>query len=351
MGKPRVILADTDENYLVPLEMKFLEELGDDIDLEVITDPEYFRNLFSRPQVADILAVSQDLFEEGLLRHMIPNTFLLGELPDDELSRRLDIPYIYKYSSLKEIYGKIMAYSSDTLSVKTRHGSSRNLLLVCSASGGVGKTTLALGICTCLSQNFKRVLYINADHLNSFQFYLESGETIPVSACRQITGNTEGIYQQLKGLIRHERFDYLPPFSAALSSLNVPYRFYLDFARGARASGDYDVIVVDADVMFDGDKAALAAEADKVFMVLNQTKQSVMAMNLLLKNMNCSDNEKYYYICNNYRDCEADSLADGAQVANFLIDEYVSHIPRPEEIRLADLGRNLDIQKISFLID
>ncbi len=350
MGKPYIIIADTDENYIVPLEMKFLEELGDDVDLEIITDARYFRKLFSGPQEADILAVSQELFTEDLLRHSISNMFILGELSENESGFLKDIPYVYKYSSLKEIYGKIMACSSESLSLDMSHRKKQEVLLVSSASGGVGKTTIALGVCTALSQNFKRVLYINADRLNSFQFYLENTEPVPVSACRDMDGRGD-IYERFKCLIRRERFDYLPPFGAALSSLNIPYSFYTDFARGAKSSGDYDVIVVDSDSVFDNDKAAMASEADKVFMITDQTRKAVFAMKLLMQNMNCRDNEKYYFICNKYQKDKPDAFSDEGREPGFLVDEYVSEIEQIDELCLADLGMNMDIQKISFLID
>ena len=345
MGKPRVILADTDENYLIPLELKFLEVLGDEIDLELITDPVYFKEHFSRPQNADILAVSQELFDQSLLRHNISNLFLLGETTDDEFSRRQDIPYIYKYSSIKEIYEKIIAYSSSSLSQKMRKGRDNSMVLICSAVGGVGKTILALGLCTCLSQNYKRVLYVNADHLNSFQFYLGTDVTIPIGECHQIEKGTNAIYQSLKHLIVQETFAYLPPFSAALSSLNLPYRFYERFAEGAKESGDYDVVVVDADVVFDSDKARLVAAADKVLVVTDQTQHSMLATNLLMKNMNLRDKDKFSFICNKYR---ADR-EDGPK-PEFRIDEYVNDIPDSGKLALTDLGTNADMQRLSILV-
>ena len=40
MGKPRIIIADTDLNYITLLELKFVEELFDKVNLEMITDKE-----------------------------------------------------------------------------------------------------------------------------------------------------------------------------------------------------------------------------------------------------------------------------------------------------------------------
>lgn len=36
MSKARVIVADTDINYIIPLQLKFAEEFFDAIDLEII---------------------------------------------------------------------------------------------------------------------------------------------------------------------------------------------------------------------------------------------------------------------------------------------------------------------------
>lgn len=46
MARPRVIVADTDESYVIPLQKKFAELFADKIDLEIITDKDYFNQLF-----------------------------------------------------------------------------------------------------------------------------------------------------------------------------------------------------------------------------------------------------------------------------------------------------------------
>ena len=42
MAKPRVIIADTDEGYISTIQLKFVKEYFDKIELEIITDKEYF---------------------------------------------------------------------------------------------------------------------------------------------------------------------------------------------------------------------------------------------------------------------------------------------------------------------
>ena len=57
MSKPRIIIADTDISYIIPLQVKFIEEYFEKVELEIITDREYFMTLFSAPQRADFLLV------------------------------------------------------------------------------------------------------------------------------------------------------------------------------------------------------------------------------------------------------------------------------------------------------
>ena len=61
MAKPRIIIADTDINYIIPLQAKFAKEFPGETDLEIITEPAYFEQLFSSPQKIDILIVSNQL--------------------------------------------------------------------------------------------------------------------------------------------------------------------------------------------------------------------------------------------------------------------------------------------------
>ena len=79
MSKPRIIIADTDISYIIPLQQKFIEEYFEKIDLEIISDPSYYELFFSSPQKADVLIVSEELYSTKLQRHNIGNIFLMTE--------------------------------------------------------------------------------------------------------------------------------------------------------------------------------------------------------------------------------------------------------------------------------
>ena len=107
MAKPRIIIADTDINYIIPLQLNFVEDFFEKVDLEIITEPEYFESLFSTPQKADILIVSDELYSQDMQRHNISHIFVMDEQYEEDQTADLNINHIFKYTSIKEIFNEI----------------------------------------------------------------------------------------------------------------------------------------------------------------------------------------------------------------------------------------------------
>ena len=79
MSKPRIIIADTDISYIIPLQQKFIEEYFEKIDLEIISEQNYYELFFASPQKIDMLIVSEELYTPALQRHNIGSIFLMTE--------------------------------------------------------------------------------------------------------------------------------------------------------------------------------------------------------------------------------------------------------------------------------
>lgn len=124
--------------------------------LEIITDQEYFERLFMTPQSADILIVSEDLYDMSLQKHNIKNIFVMTEQHEEDQTEELNITKIFKYSSIKGIFNEILGQSAKDLKLAEEARTEPQIVVVTSAAGGVGKTTVAMGMCACLSQNYKR---------------------------------------------------------------------------------------------------------------------------------------------------------------------------------------------------
>lgn len=351
MAKPRIVIADTDVNYIIPLQLKFVEDFFEKVDLEIITDSGYFETLFSSPQRIDILIVSEDLYSEAIQRHNISHVFVMNEQYEEEQTADLNVNHIFKYTSIKEIFNEIIGKSADVLNVDVGAKKETQIILVYSACGGVGKTTVAVGISACLTKNYKKVLYINAGHLQSFQRLLDN-ET-PIAAAdvyAKLAKASDNIYDEIKHVIRKEQFTYLPPFKAALISLGLRYSLYEKIILSAKKSTDYDYIVVDADSTFDEDMAQLLGIADKVIIVTEQSASAVYATNVLVSNVTGMSGEKYVFVCNNFKKDRDNALISPAFTMKFTVSDYIEHNARYDQMKCVDLANDNGIQKIAFLV-
>ncbi|MFR5740308.1 MAG: hypothetical protein ACLUEC_14180 [Coprococcus sp.] len=118
MRKPRIIIADTDINYILPLQFKFVQEFFEKIDLEIITDQEYFEEMFSTPQTIEILIVSEELYGVTLQKHNLKNIFMMTEQREEEQTAELNVTRIFKYTSTKEIFSEIVGKSISVLNIE-----------------------------------------------------------------------------------------------------------------------------------------------------------------------------------------------------------------------------------------
>lgn len=351
MAKPRIIIADADLNYIIPLQLKFMEEFFYKVDLEIITDEEYFKNLFLEPQKADILIVSEDFYDSSLKKHNISNLFIMMEQYEEGKTDELNLNRLFKYTSIKEIFNKITAKSARTLNIDKIVKKESQVVLVCSACGGVGKTTVSLGISASLTKNYKKVLYINAGRLQSFHRMLKNQSVISSADiyAKLVRGN-ENIYSDIKHVLRKEIFSYLPPFKAALMSLGLTYSIYEKIVTSVKKSNDYDYIVIDADTAFDEDNAKLLNLSDKVIVVSKQTSTSIFATNILVDNINGTNSDKYIFVCNNFNKNEDNSIITSNMQLKFVVNEYIKHFDDYDQLSCEDLSKDTGIQKTAFLV-
>lgn len=351
MARPKVIIADEDANYIVPLQFKFVTDFFNKIDLEIITDRVYFDEYFSRPQNAEILIVSDALYDSSLQRHNIQNIFVMMEQYDEGNTGELNVNQLFKYTSIKEIFNEIIGKSAGALNIAAVEKKETQIILVTSATGGVGKTTVAMGVAACLTQNYKRVLYINASRLQNFQYLLDNETSIlSTDVYSKLLSSNESVYEDVKHVIRKEDFSYLPAFKATLMSLGVDYSVYEKLALSAKNSGDYDYIVVDAESTFDEYKTNLLDISDKVIFVIDQSFNNVYATNTFLANINGISAEKYIFICNKFEKESFNALILPDITLKFSVNEYINYMGNVGKDAVKNLVNSNEIRKVSFLI-
>ncbi|MBQ2943219.1 MAG: AAA family ATPase [Ruminococcus sp.] len=347
MNKPYVLLADLDANYLVPLEDKLTEELYDQIELEIITDKHYFDTFFSTPRKVDTLIVSADLFSQDLLRHNVTDFFILTETSDDIRSSD-NITRIFKYSSTKEIYNQILYKNKEILSVQFSHKETQ-VIVVTSAIGGSGKTTVSLALSDSLARSHKRVLYVNTDVIQGFSFYLQNKSTLPNEIVNVFNGNEELLYSDIVPYLRNEDFTYLPPLSRSVFSLGLDSNVYNRIINAAKAAKAFDYIIVDSDMCFDDAKTKMINDADKVIITVLQDAYSTHKTECFLRSVDCRNNEKFIFVCNKFRrDLDNDYMMSEVG-RKCIITEYIDDVPLHKIHSLDSFTELLGIRNLAYI--
>ena len=351
MARPRVIIADEDTRYIIPLQFKFVTDFFNKIDLEVITDRAYFEDYFSKPQNAEILIVSDELYDSSLQRHNIQNIFVMMEQYDEGGTGELNVTQLFKYTSIKEIFNEIIGKSAGALNIAEVEKKETQIILVTSAAGGVGKTTVAMGVAACLAQNYKRVLYINAARLQNFQNLLDNKTTLTSSEVYSVLLNQQdNIYSDIVHVIRKELFSYVPAFKASLMSLGIDFSVYKSIVLSAKKSKDYDLLVVDLENTFDENYTEMLDIANKVIIVTSQSSQAVYHTNLLVSNVNRASSDKYVFVCNDFDVGEENALIRPEMDLKFSVENYIEHIQSIDRKKIFDYAKNQGIQKTALFI-
>ena len=84
--KAKIVIADLDFDYIMPLQARLAKMYYNQVELEIITDKDYYKEFLSSPKSIDILLVSEELYDNSLNRHKIDNIFVLVENDDNDKS-------------------------------------------------------------------------------------------------------------------------------------------------------------------------------------------------------------------------------------------------------------------------
>lgn len=289
MEKRKIIFAESEEAYIYSIINKFIEEQGEHISIECITDEEYLRKISTGPIKCDILIMKEEWYYAYFSRQNISEIFLLCEnIGGDTAS---GIKKIYKYSSVKEIYLAIVAglHMEKQIMAKDRK---TLLYAVHSAVGGAGKTTLALGLCSALKKYGNHVLYVNLEGIQNFNFLLENREYMEYSIWQQKIGSG------LEAVAREQGFAYVPPLKQSALSNGISYSRLLTVLEQTRSRCIYDYIVAELPTEPDMERLQVLNTADKVILVTRQDALSVWKTERFLENIDYTDRNRFMMVCN-----------------------------------------------------
>lgn len=343
--KPRIILADLDESYMEILEFMLLKRYEYNLDLIEITNDYFFQKYFSEMVSASVLVVSEDMYTNELCRHNLDKIIILSEKKSSAVSKKTI--YLNRYGNIKNILNEIEYSLNELFFNNTKTGGTR-VIGVTSAVGGSGKTTIAMGLCQKLSRMHKRVFYLNVQKIQSFQYYLKDKRALSRVGCKELRSNKSDCYEKMKYEFRKEEFTYCPPLAFSRESQMIPFSAYNRLIEQICKSGEYDYIITDMDNGCDSDNVGIISLCDHVLIIVLQDDYSLLKTDFLQKNMDCSDHEKFIFICNRSYEITKKRMEKDAENRGYQIGEYIEDIASINSIQ--DVIQSKGIENIAYML-
>ncbi len=339
MKKTTMILVDTDSLYLEGIFQTLIRDYYESAELTFITDRDGFEKLLDAPVETDVLVLP------ARLGNLLPADAKIGRLLTVPDAMNPPAPSLGE-ETLSRIRAAFAAPAPAPTSapapapapapaVVIPAPGKPQLLLFCSAAGGTGKTTVSLGLCAALAKAGRRVLYINASHLQTFGRLLEDGRPIDAPAVYgALTSATPNLYAAVKPVLRQQGFTYLPPFKAPIHSLGMAYTAYTRIAVAARHSGDFDDIVVDADSYLGDELMQMISVANRTAVVVRWSDSGRAAANGFTQALAAAGKTDLFMIANAVRG-NADVVPTGKVTARFKLSASVKYVENCEDMSVA----------------
>ncbi len=339
LTKAHIVLAVPEEEYLFPLELSLLESPELDAEISAFSDQSCLEAYFAVPRSPELLIIDEAFYSPALLHHSIRNILLLSGQGTVSSHAPDQLHTVYKYADLREIVQEAKHLLRKTNSSAVSRSKAK-VITVFSAAGGSGKTTVAMGISACLSQNHGRVLHMDAEHMQNACYFFSDAAPLPPEASAKLQTVENSLYQLMKPYLRQEGFDYLPAFRASLGSLELDFDCFTRIIEEAAQSGDYDYIIADTDCVLDEAKARLLQRSDRIVMVTQQDPYSLVKTERLQSSLDTTDRSRFLYVCNFFEEGSAQDMT--------ACQAYLPRLPENVRCSLSALRDHPDMQRLAF---
>lgn len=331
----RILFSSKDESYLMSLALKFYAKLDENIEVTIVTDfgylSEYINGGFATEK---ILVIDKEFYFDTLNYSVFETVIVLDENQENNSLFNNNVICINKFMSTDYIFDCITSHTILKEEVLKHTSKDTKVIAIYSPIGGVGKSTVAYGICCAFAKAYKRALYVNINGLQDFGDIFNSVGSVSTKIERYISYQDEKLKDELGELTEKYIFDYIKPIRMSMFSVGISLKNYGYLIDLFVKSKEYDYIVLDMISEFNKETITLIGQSDKVICVGQQDKQSAFRFKKMIDNIDTSDSNKYLFVCNKYDRRKENHLCDlnGNIRGNCFIKEYIDFVPETTDI-------------------
>ena len=361
MRGTNLVIADRDIEY-IELFKRYVRETEYDkkFAIKSFSTKENLEQYLHSETMTEILLIDIQLLSDNLLFNNVNTTILLSE--KDIIDKEWKYPLVYKYQPLNKLLSQVLGLFLETKeeSKKINNDYKTKVLSIYSATGGSGKTTLAVNTAKRLSLKGNKVFYLNLGLITSEEIFFSNSGTYDFSKILYyLKNNPKQVVSKIEMLKKYDvetKADYIESFVNANEIFDLRIEDVKLLIESIKLLDIYNYIIIDLEVSLQEYVIGALKESDYIIWLILDDIQSIhkttVTMNIL-KNLLNENYEvlakKIVFIHNKHLETDIGNNFSGIGIDLF---GYLPYIPEWKIITSKNqlLSNNLFNSKIDDLL-
>lgn len=275
--KIKLAILDADKNYLTRMVSSFNLKYSDKFEIYSFTDQATAMSTLGISKI-DVL-LSSDLFEIDTGK--LPNRCAFAYLVDTtDIESINDQHAICKFQRADLIYKQILSVYSEKASAITGFKMSDEagqVIVFCSASGGVGSSTMAAACAVRFATQGKKVLYLNLEKFGcAGSFFEGQGQFDMSDLIFALKSKKPNLRLKLDSCVKQDTSGvyFYSETKIALDMLELTAEDILRLLSEIKLAAEYDAIILDMDFSLDKNMLSVYRQAQAIVLVGDGSAES-----------------------------------------------------------------------------
>ncbi len=290
----RVGIYDKDETYVSRMVRYFTTYYIDKIELSVFSEADNFYDFVKYKKIDVALVSSVADYRDFTL----PKNTILAYLSEESNVDKIDnVRAVYKYQKMENLYREILgifAELDNNAAYKVADGESP-IILFNGAAGGVGTTTMAIACARHLTDNGKKVLYLNLEDNGVVSPVLTGeGNATLSEVLYSVKSSAANLVLKLESMVRKDEYGvyFYEPYSLTLDSAEMTEKNLEEILKAVKIYFGYHAIVIDVDSGSTWKSRFLRKWANKIVIVSDGREYTNIKLDRLLKEIEILDEQE-----------------------------------------------------------
>lgn len=268
--KIKLAILEKDKSYLTRIVSAFGLKYSEKFEIYSFTDPDIALATLNSAKIDVLLAGDVYDIDVSILPNRCAFAYLVDSAGIDMLH---DQPAICKFQKADLIYKQILSVYSEKASSITGFklsGDEGKVIVFCSASGGVGSSTMAAACSVYMASREKKVLYLNLEKFGSADlFFSGQGQFDMSDIIFALKSKKTNLAMKLESCVKQDRRGvyFYSQAKIALDMIEMNTDDTIRLLSELKVTGNYNYIILDMDFGIDKDMLNIYRQAQDIILV------------------------------------------------------------------------------------